>query len=77
MSSDTTKYESRVTKMTVGIAGEPIFNDLAIDIEIEDEAAGEYLVLKPSGEALSIVSPEHWAVLRDAIDKMVATMRDA
>lgn len=76
MSSDANKYEARVTKMTVGIVGEPTFDELAIDIEIEDEAGGEYLVLTPKGEALSIVSVEHWAVLRDAIDKMIATLRD-
>jgi hypothetical protein len=57
--------------------GEPIFSDHATHIEIEDEAAGEFVVVKQLQEGYGKIgiSPEDWPAIRKAIDKLVKACR--
>lgn len=43
------KYETRVTRVTVLPEGEPVFSERATHIEIEDEAAGEFVKVSQEG----------------------------
>lgn len=72
------EYEVRTTAVLVVPVGESIFSEGAITVRIDDEAAGEFLVLEQSTDAgLGKVSfdSEMWPVLRDAIDKMHTQVR--
>jgi hypothetical protein len=67
----------RVTKWTIVPDDEPIFSEMATDIEITDDAGGEYLTITQHGEGCGAikVDPEEWAELRGAIDKAVKECR--
>jgi len=62
--------------MTIAPEGEPIFSEMATDICIDDDAAGEYIVLKQVTRNDSIaINPEEWDVIRATIDQMFAEMK--
>lgn len=74
----TKHYTIRVTRLTVTPQNQPIYSELATDISIDDEAAGEFVTIRQTascerGEVK--VSPEEWPFLMDAIDRMVAGCR--
>lgn len=73
------EYEVRTTAMTVAPVGEPIFSVQATTVRIDDEAAGEFLVVSQSADSgpdnCIRISPEEWPTLRDAIDRMHAQCR--
>ena len=62
-------YETRTTKMIVGVKGEQIFCESITEVEIIDEAAGEFLEVSQEGGKLRF-DAEEWPHVRDAIDKM-------
>lgn len=75
-------YIERITKITILPEGEPIFSEMATHIEVEDEAAGEYLIVSQDGghvdrkpNSISI-SPEEWPKIKAAIDKMMESLRE-
>ena len=69
----------RITRLTVAPKGQPLFSELATHIEITDEAAGEFVVVKQQRDAGTdqsvAIEPGEWLVLRDAIGRMVAECR--
>lgn len=72
--------KTRVLKVGLMTKEQAVFNDGVVTIEIDDEAAGEFLVVRqvthegPEGK-LSI-DPRQWPAIRAAIDKMIAECRD-
>ena len=68
-------YETRTTKMIVGVKGQQIFDDSVTEIEIVDEAAGEFLEVSQEGGKLRF-DPEEWPHVRDAIEKMFKMCRN-
>lgn len=71
-------YETRTTKLTVLFKGEPLFHESATEIEIVDEAAGEYLEVKQcsdSHEGKIKIDPYEWPALKAAIDRMIKECR--
>lgn len=70
-------YTSRITQMTIAPEGEPIYSEMATDICIEDEAAGEYIVLKQvtRNDGTIAINPEEWDVIRTTIDQMFAEIK--
>lgn len=70
----------RITRLTVAPKGQPLFSGLATHIEITDEAAGEFVVVKQQRDAGTdqsvAIEPGEWLVLRDAIGRMVAECRE-
>jgi hypothetical protein len=74
------KYEKRVTKITVLPEGNALFSELATDIIIEDEAAGEFVrVIQDHYQAENgtiLITTDEWPVLSEAIDQMIKDCRD-
>ena len=72
-----TKFESRVTRVTLAPEGEPIYSERAWTIEIDDEAAGEYVVVgSESDEHDKIrIDAREWPALREEINAMIARCR--
>jgi hypothetical protein len=68
-------YETRTTKMIVGVKNQQIFDDSVTEIEIVDEAAGEFLEVSQEGGKLRF-DPEEWPHVRDAIEKMFKMCRN-
>lgn len=72
-------YKIRTISLLVNRKDEPIFAEGATEVRIEDEAAGEYVMviqhcdeLKP-GEVS--IDPAAWPKLRKAIDRLVSKCR--
>jgi hypothetical protein len=64
----------RETQLTVLPDGEPIFSELATSVRIEDEAAGEFVVVSQEGTpgyGKIAIDRSDWPVLREAIDRMI------
>lgn len=74
-------YETRITRLTLAPKGEPIFSELATHIEIDDEAAGEFLKISQVGGAAEskalLVNPEEWPQLKAAIEQMLKEIKQA
>lgn len=73
-----TTYETRITRLTVAPRGEATFSEQATHIEIDDEAAGEFVSVSQdrcNGKQCFLIDPEEWPALRDAIDRMVKECR--
>lgn len=71
------KYIKRVIKWTVVREKEPLFDELATDIEIMGEGAGEFVEVKQHTEESGKVqiNPEEWPAIREAIDCAVKLCR--
>ena len=71
------KYIKRAIKWTVVREKEPLFYELATDIEIVGEGAGEFVEVKQHTEEYGKVQidPEEWPAIREAIDCAVKLCR--
>lgn len=72
-------YEARLTSMVVLPKGRPVYSEMATTISIDDEAAGEYLVIEQVGLADGgklRITAEEWPTLRRAINRMAKLCRD-
>jgi hypothetical protein len=72
-------YQTRTLKIAVCVKGEPIFHAGTTEIEIIDEAAGEFLKVTQSPDdaepgAIRIDTIE-WPMLKAAIDRMMKECR--
>lgn len=65
---------TRVTRLHVLPEGAPIFDERGFSVEIEDEAGGEFVVIKDSDGNIRL-NPEEWPALCEAIDRMVKECR--
>lgn len=76
MSNDA-EYETLVTRITIVPPGEPIYHRRAWSVEIDDDAAGEYLVVRSmDDESKEIrIDPSEWPHLREAVEAMAAKCR--
>lgn len=71
-----TKYTTRVTRLTVLPEGEPIFSERATSIEIDDEAAGEFVRVSQQGghtdaEKWVLFDRAEWPAIKGAVDQMM------
>lgn len=68
----------RTTQLTVTPEGEPIFSERAYTVTIDDEAAGEFVVVHALDESAGKIAIDttDWPALREAIDQMVSACRD-
>ena len=70
-------YETRTTKMIVGVKGDQIFCESITEVEIIDEAAGEFIeVRQEDGSQKLRFDAEEWPHVRDAIEKMFKLCRN-
>ena len=67
------------TRVTIVPKGEPTFSERATEIEIVDDAGGEWVKLRQSAEDLQQgevgIDPDAWPVMRLVIDAMVSRCR--
>jgi hypothetical protein len=71
-------YETRTTKVVIVPKGEPLFNQEATEIEIVDEAAGEFVEVRQCSDAYDGkigITVEEWPTIRNAIDDMLGRCR--
>jgi len=63
----------RVTQITIVPEGEPIFCDLGYTVKIDDEAAGEFIVIEDHNDEYGKIgiNINEWPALRSAINRMV------
>ena len=71
-----TKYNTRVTRLTVLPEGEPIFSERATHVEIDDEAAGEFVKITQRGghkdaDKWVLIAPTEWPAIKGAVDQMM------
>jgi len=76
-----TELETRVVKVMIAPKGDRIFSEQTTLVEIDDEAAGEFVkVSQPltykSAEFAIFITKEEWPSIRDAIDNMIKECRD-
>ena len=76
------KYRVRVTRLTIVPDGEPIFSEQATHVEIEDEAAGEFVkVTQQIGNASDAemrsirIDPTEWPAIRHAIEQLLPNIQ--
>lgn len=72
-------YETRTVKVSVAPKGEPLFHNGVTNIEIVDEADGEFLEVtqcNDSNEGKISIEKSEWPTLRAAIDQMIRECRD-
>jgi hypothetical protein len=73
------EYETRTLKIGVVSKGEPIFHESMTEIEIVDEAGGEFLKISQCRDEKDtqeiLIDPTEWPILRKAIDRMVKECR--
>lgn len=76
------EYEMRTREVIVAPSGEPIYAESVTRVYIEDEAAGEFVVVEQENEsaksgACSIrIAPDEWPALRAAIGRLLRACRD-
>ena len=52
------------------------FSDMAIEIIIRDEAAGEYVSLRAlNDEGEIVIDPDNWEVIKLTVDQMIADIK--
>lgn len=70
---------TRTTRLHVLPEDQPLFSELATEVEINDEAGGEFVVVRQTygknGENEIRVDPEEWPEIKAAIDRMIAECR--
>jgi hypothetical protein len=72
-------YETRTVRLSVAPKGEPLFHNGVTNIEITDEAAGEFLEVSQCNDNNSgkiHIDPYEWPALRAAIDEMIKECRE-
>ena len=69
------QYETRRTKVTVVRQGQAICDESAIEVEIVDEAAGEFLAMRQAGGSPIEIDPDQWPSLRQTIDELFSECR--
>ena len=77
--SSTAIRDVRVLKVGLFPKGEPLFSEHGITVAIEDEGAGEYVVVKSQAidrEEGVCINPDEWPTLRSVIDYMVGQCRN-
>jgi hypothetical protein len=71
--------EIRTIKIVVVPKGDKIFSERATEVEIVDNAAGEFVMVMQNDEAAENgtiqIDPADWPMLRKAIDRMVKECR--
>lgn len=70
-------YETRTTKIAVGVKGEQLFCESITEVEIIDEAAGEFVqVTQEDGSQKLRFDKDEWPHVRAAINKMFKLCRN-
>ena len=72
------EFDVRATQFTVARKGEEIFADDSTRVEIDDEAAGEFIAITQSrsaGDGRITIDRDEWPLIRYAVDQLIGVMR--
>ncbi len=65
--------KTRITQLTILPEGEPIFSEQAVNVRIEDEAGGEYVVIDVRDDdakpGVVPINPDQWPAIRAAVNR--------
>jgi hypothetical protein len=79
VANDPTKYVHRVVELAVGPEGCDLCDAAVTRVRIEDEAAGEFVVVTQQRDDNSnqniAIAHDEWPAIMDAIDRMVKACR--
>ena len=70
-------FITRTTQLTVMPKDEATYSESATTITIEDDAAGEFVVVAQDNDDYGkiAINPEEWPMLRAAINRMIKECR--
>lgn len=68
-------HETRITRLTITPPRAPLYCEEGFNIELVDEADGEFVRVTGTNEGLTI-APSEWPMLRRAIDRMIQRCRE-
>ena len=71
-----TEHEIRAVKWIVVPKGGMRHDEQAIEIEIDDEGAGEFVRVSSPDEPSVAIDPAEWATVRQAIDYAIEECRE-
>jgi hypothetical protein len=74
-----TQYEARPTSWAVGPKNEPIFSEMTTVVKIDDEGAGEFVVIEQQGRpdiGKIVVDVAEWPTLKATIDAAIKSCMD-
>ena len=77
--SENSKYHTITRSLTVKPESEPVFSELATEIRIEDEAAGEFIEIIQHGRTdigKICISADEWPEIKSAVEQMMETISD-
>jgi hypothetical protein len=60
-------FEVRPVRWVIAPRGEPQFHERATIVEVQDEAAGEFVTVTQDDQTIKF-DPEEWPFLREAIE---------
>ena len=68
-------YETRITRLTITPRDSPLYCESGYNVEIVDEAAGEFVRVSGTQEGELKIDPSEWPQLQRAIDRMIKRCR--
>jgi hypothetical protein len=68
-------HETRITRLTITPNKFPLYCEEGLNIELMDEAAGEFVRVSGTHEGELKIDPSEWPLLRKAIDRMILICR--
>lgn len=75
-------YQIRITRIHILPKDDPLFSVFGTIIEIDDEAAGEYLKITQQGDTDEpmnqqiCIEPNSWPILKEGIQMMLQMIKD-
>lgn len=74
------RYETRITRLSVGLADKELYAPAVTHVEIDDEGGGEFIVLRQhpddkDGEQTIRIDPEEWPAVAKAVARLMKEMR--
>ena len=69
------EYITRVTRLSVMLKGDPIYANSVTHIEIEDEAGGEFVVVKQQDDLIEPgeirIALDEWEAIKAAVEQLL------
>jgi hypothetical protein len=76
------KYEIRITRLSIAPPSDQLFSEQCTDIELQDEAAGEFVVVRQKSVHVDVKLQEiqidvlEWPAMKQAIDYLLSESRN-
>lgn len=76
------RFEIRITRLTIAPPGHCLFSEMSTDVELDDEAGGEFVVIRQKSTSTEAqlqairVAPEEWPSLRKCVDYLMSMARN-